>query len=271
MRTTKLPTEPDAAPSASLSSTTLGGGLWAWLNRLGSPPIFWAWSLPWQRTCLVLALITLAIGLYGGLMLAPPDYLQGNSFRIIYIHVPCAYMSMFVFVFMAVQGAAALIWRIKLCEIFVVAAAPTGAIFTAVTLASGMLWGRPTWGTYWTWDARLTSELVLLFLYMGVIALYHSYQEHRAGARAAAVLSLIGVVNIPIIHYSVEWFSTLHQGQTVSLMGNSKMAPSMLWPLLVLIVTAKLYWIAALLLKSRVLMLRLERSKAWVRGALAAT
>jgi heme exporter protein C len=243
--------------------------LWIWLNQLGSPPNFWAWSQPWLRGCLVLACITLAIGLYGGLVLAPADYLQGNSFRIIYIHVPCAWMSLFVFIFMAVQGAAALIWRVKLCEIFVVAAAPTGAVFTAVTLITGMLWGKPTWGTYWSWDARLTSELVLLFLYLGVIALYHSYSEHRAGARAAAVLSLIGVVNVPIIHYSVKWWNTLHQGQTVSFTGQSKMDLSMLWPLLVLTIAIKLYWIAVLLLKSRVLMLKLERSKAWARDALA--
>ncbi len=242
---------------------------WIWLNQLGSPPNFWAWSQPWLRGCLALAFITLGIGLYGGLVLAPADYLQGESFRIIYIHVPCAWMSMFVFVFMAIQGAAALIWRIKLCEIFVVAAAPTGAIFTAVTLITGMLWGKPTWGTYWSWDARLTSELVLLFLYLGIIALYHSYSEHRQGARAAAILALIGVINIPIIHYSVVWWNTLHQGSTVSLTGGSKMHISMLWPLLVLTLAIKLYWFAVLLLKSRVLMLKLERGKTWARKALA--
>lgn len=244
---------------------------WIWLNQLGSPPNFWRWSQPWLRGCLALAFIMLGIGLYGGLVLAPADYLQGESFRIIYIHVPCAWMSMFVFVFMAIQGAAALIWRIKLCEIFVVAAAPTGAIFTAVTLITGMLWGKPTWGTYWSWDARLTSELVLLFLYLGIIALYHSYSEHRQGARAAAILALIGVINIPIIHYSVVWWNTLHQGSTVSLTGGSKMHISMLWPLLVLTVASKLYWFAVLLLKSRVLMLKLERGKTWARNALAAS
>ena len=242
---------------------------WIWLNQLGSPPNFWAWSQPWLRGCLTLAFITLGIGLYGGLVMAPADYLQGESFRIIYIHVPCAWMSLFIFVFMAIQGAAALIWRIKLCEIFVVAAAPTGAIFTAVTLITGMLWGKPTWGTYWSWDARLTSELVLLFLYLGIIALYHSYSEHRQGARAAAILALIGVINIPIIHYSVVWWNTLHQGSTVSLTGGSKMHISMLWPLLVLTLASKLYWVAVLLLKSRVLMLKLERGKTWARKALA--
>jgi heme exporter protein C len=241
--------------------------LWTWLNQLGSPPNFWQWSLPWQRACLIISLLLTAVGLYGGLVLAPADYLQGESFRIIYIHVPCAWMSMFVFVFMAVQGAIALIWRIKLCEIFVVAAAPSGAIFTAITLVTGMLWGKPTWGTYWTWDARLTSELVLLFLYLGVIALYQAYSDHRAGARAASILSIIGVINIPIIHYSVVWWNTLHQGDTVGLSG-SKMHISMLWPLLVMALALKLYWVAVLLLKSRVMVLRLERSKAWAQKAL---
>jgi heme exporter protein C len=251
--------------------TLLMQQFWTWLNQLGSPPNFWRWSLPWQRTCLALALILLAVGLYGGLVLAPADYLQGESFRIIYIHVPCAWMSLFVFVFMAIQGAAALIWRIKICEIFVIAAAPTGAVFTFVTLVTGMLWGKPTWGTYWSWDARLTSELVLLFLYLGVIALYHAFDEHRAGARAASVLALIGVVNIPIIHYSVLWWNTLHQGETVKILGESKMHISMLWPLMVVTLASKLYWIAVLLLKSRVLVLRLERGKAWAQKALLAS
>ena len=244
---------------------------WIWLNRLGSPPIFWAWSQQWLRACLALALVLALVGFYGGLVMAPADYLQGESFRIIYLHVPSAWMSLFIFVFMALQGAAALIWRIKLCEIFVIAAAPTGAVFTAVTLITGMLWGKPTWGTYWSWDARLTSELVLLFLYLGVIALYHAYSDHRAGARAAAVLSLIGVVNVPIIHYSVIWWNTLHQGETIKVIGESKMHMSMLWPMLVLVLASKLYWIAVLLLKSRVHMLRLERGKSWAREVLQAS
>ena len=222
-----------------------------------------------MRGSFLLARVLSLIGLYGGLVLAPMDYLQGETFRIIYIHVPAAVSSMSIFVFMAIQGAAALIWRIKICEIFVVCAAPIGAMFTVVTLVTGMLWGKPTWGTYWSWDARLTSELVLLFLYLGIIALYHSYSEHRAGARAAAILALIGVVNVPIIHYSVTWWNTLHQGQTVSFTGQSKMHMTMLWPLLVLTIAVKLYWIAVLLLKSRVLMLKLERGKTWARNALA--
>jgi heme exporter protein C len=242
---------------------------WTWLNQLGSSPRFMQWSAPWMRYCFWIGFVLAGIGLYGGLMMAPADYLQGESFRIIYLHVPCAWMSMFVFVFMAVQGAIALIWRIKLCEIFTIAAAPTGAMFTAVTLITGSLWGRPTWGTYWTWDARLTSELILLFLYMGVIALYHAYQDHRAGARAAAVLSIIGVINIPIIHYSVHWWNTLHQGETIRLIGKSSMHGSMLWPLLVMAIATKLYFVAVLMSRARLMVLEQERSKQWTRDYLA--
>jgi heme exporter protein C len=241
--------------------------IWVFLNQLGSPPIFWRWTQPWMRVCFGLALLTAMVGLYGGLLLAPADYLQGESFRIIYIHVPAAVSSMSIFVFMAIQGAAALIWRIKICEIFVVCAAPIGAMFTALTLITGMLWGKPTWGTYWTWDARLTSELILLFLYLGVIALYQSYSDQRQGARAASVLALIGVINVPIIHYSVQWWNTLHQGETIT-MTSSKMHASMLWPLLLMFVSSKLYFVASLLLRARVRLLRQESEKQWVREAL---
>ena len=219
---------------------------------------------------LAIAVLTGALGIYGGLVLVPADALQGQSFRILYLHVPCAWMSMFVFGFMAVQGAVALIWRIKLCEIFTVSAAPVGAMFTLVTLVSGSVWGKPTWGTYWTWDARLTSELVLLFLYAGVLALYHSYQDQRAGARAAAVLSLIGVVNLPIIHYSVHWWNTLHQGETIRLIGESKLHSSMLWPLLLMVIATKCYFVASLLQRARVHLLEQERAKSWARAFLLA-
>jgi heme exporter protein C len=241
---------------------------WTWLNQLASPPYFWRWSQPIMRVCLLLALILTCVGLYGGLVLAPADYLQKDSFRIIYIHVPCAQLSMMAFVFMALQGAIGIIWRIKLCEIFAMCAAPLGAIFTAITLLTGMLWGKPTWGTYWIWDARLTSELVMLFLYLGVIALYQSYSDVRQGARAAGILALIGLINVPIIHYSVQWWNTLHQGQTISLLGNSKMAPSMLWPLLTMIAAAHFYFVASILHRARTMMLSHERAKAWVQSSL---
>jgi heme exporter protein C len=166
---------------------------------------------------------------------------------------------------MAVYGALALIWRIKLCEILMLASAPVGAMFTAITLVTGMLWGKPTWGTYWEWDARMTSELVLLFLYFGVLGLAYAYDDLRQGARAAAVLALVGVVNVPIIHFSVQWWNTLHQGESVQIIGKSTIHGSMLWPLLIMAVATKLYFLFALLQRARVLLLEQERGKAWVR------
>ncbi len=158
---------------------------------------------------------------------------------------------MFIYVAMAVNGAIALIWRIKLSEMLFLACAPIGAMFTAVTLITGMLWGKPTWGAYWVWDARLTSELVLLFLYFGVIGLASAYDDLRQGARAAAVLALVGVVNVPIIHFSVKWWNTLHQGETVRVFGKSSIDGSMLWPLLIMALATKLYFMFAVLMRAR--------------------
>ena len=199
-----------------------------------------------------------------GLFFAPPDYLQGESYRIIFIHVPSAWVSMFAYTAMAGAGAAALIWHTKLSEIAVVAIAPIGAGFTAITLVTGMLWGRPTWGAYWVWDARLTSELVLLFLYLGVIGLASAYGDARRGARAAALLSLVGLVNLPIIHYSVRWWNTLHQGSTVRMFGESSIHGSMLWALLAAALAAKLYFVWSLLGRLQLRLLSAESEKAWV-------
>lgn len=239
-----------------------------WFHKLGSPPTFYAFAgrlLPWL---LGLTLITGGIGLYWGLFVAPADYLQGESVRIIYIHVPSAWMSMAIYAFMAVNAIIALVWRTKIAEILAMAAAPIGAAFTFITLVSGALWGRPTWGTYWTWDARLTSQLVLLFLYFGVIGLYSAIEDRRRAARAAALLILVGVINLPIIRYSVEWWSTLHQPASIRLMGESSMHSSMLWPLLIMAVATKFYFGWALLARSRVMVLRQESGKAWVRELL---
>ncbi len=241
-----------------------------WFHKLGSPPYFYRFAgrlLPWLYA---LALVAGVIGLYGGLVVAPADYQQGDSFRIIYVHVPCAWMSLFVYAFMAANGFIALVWRIKLSETLAMASAPIGAAFTFITLVSGSLWGKPMWGTWWTWDARLTSELVLLFLYFGVIGLHHAIEDTRQAARAAAFLALVGVVNLPIVHYSVVWWNTLHQGSTISLMGQSKISASMLWPLLTLAFATHVYFFASLLARSRVALLELESGKEWAR-ALAGT
>lgn len=236
-----------------------------WFHRLGSPPWFYKISgkvIPWLAiTCL----LTMVVGLYGGLVIAPADYQQGDSFRIIYVHVPAAWMSMFVYVIMAVAAAISLVWRIKMADIVLISSATIGASFTFIALVTGSLWGKPMWGTYWTWDARLTSELLLLFLYLGIIALYNAVDDRQTASRAVAVLTLVGVVNIPIIHYSVVWWNTLHQGTTVMRMDGPAMDSSMLWPLLVMALSFKLYYGWVMLLKARGELLSREINSAWVK------
>jgi heme exporter protein C len=236
-----------------------------WLHRLSSPPTFYRFAgavWPWAMG---LAVLTGIIGLYGALVLAPPDYQQSDAYRIIFIHVPSAWMSMFIYAVMGVASFVALVWRIKLVEVVAMQSAPIGAAFTFITLVTGSLWGKPMWGTWWTWDARLTSELVLLFLYLGVIGLYHAFEDRRQGARAAGFLAIIGIINVPIVHFSVNWWNTLHQGSTINVFGASKIAADMLWPLLVLTLATKLYYIASLCRRTRTDLLALEGSKDWVR------
>ena len=195
----------------------------------------------------------------------PPDYHQSVSFRTLYIHVPSAWMSLLVFALMALYSAIALVWRIKLCEILAMACAPIGAAFTFVTLATGSIWGKPMWGTWWDWDPRLTSQLVLLFLYLGVIGLYHAIDDRRTAARAAGLLALVGVVMLPVIRYSVVWWNSLHQGQTIRVFGESSMDPSMLPPLVWMVIGTKFWFAGSLLARARADNLRREAGKDWVR------
>ena len=230
------------------------------MYRLASPGMFYdltGKAMPWL---LIGALSLFVIGAVWGLVFAPADYQQGDSFRIIYIHVPAAAFSMGVYVAMAVIGAIGLIWRIKLAAMVSRNCAPVGAAFTFLALATGSLWGKPMWGTWWIWDARLTSELILLFLYLGYIALQEAIDNRETAARAGAVLALVGLVNIPIIHYSVEWWYTLHQGATIFKFGKPSIAPEMLWPLLIMMVAFALIAAAVVLQRTRndVLERRLE-------------
>ncbi|MEJ2533980.1 MAG: heme ABC transporter permease [Gammaproteobacteria bacterium] len=248
---------------------TIKARLKKWFHQFGSPPWFYRFSgklIPW----LWAGFLTLAaVALYLAFFKAPPDYQQGESVRIMYIHVPAAWMSMMIYALMAVFGIIALVWHIRICEILAISSAPIGAAFTLIALISGSLWGRPTWGTYWVWDARLTSELVLLFLYLGVIGLYNAYDEPRKAARAAALLSIVGLVNLPIIHYSVEWWNTLHQPASISVAGGkSSIHPSMLWPLLIMAIATKLYYGANLLSRSRARLLEQDQRKRWAQQAL---
>jgi len=233
-------------------------------QKLASPKYFYQISgslIPWFGwICLLLMLV----GTYLGLVWAPPDYQQGDSFRIIYVHVPAAWMSLFVYVMMAMAAAVGLIWRIKVADVIAASSAPIGASFTFLALVTGSLWGKPMWGTWWVWDARLTSELILLFLYLGVIALNAAIEDKRTAARASGILAIVGVVNVPIIHYSVEWWYTLHQGSTVLRADGPAMPMDMLIPLLIMALAFKLYYFTVLLMRARCEVLERERNATWV-------
>jgi heme exporter protein C len=211
------------------------------------------------------AAVLFAVGLYGAFFYAPADYQQGESFRIIYIHVPSAWMSMFVYMVMAGAGAAGLIWKTKVSDAVARSCAPLGASFTFLALATGSLWGKPMWGTWWVWDARLTSELILLFLYLGYIALQSAIDDRRTAARAGAILALVGVVNIPIIHYSVIWWNTLHQGPTISKLDSPSIHIDMLIPLLVMAIAFNLYFAAMVLIRARMEIVEQEKNSKWVQ------
>ncbi|MET0051220.1 MAG: heme ABC transporter permease [Candidatus Thiodiazotropha sp.] len=234
-------------------------------RQMGSPRYFYGVAgkmVPWF---MVSFLLTLLVGLYYGLIVAPPDYQQGESYRIMYIHVPAAWMSMFIYVVMAVCGLISLVWRIKMTEILIISSASVGASFTFLALATGSLWGKPMWGTWWVWDARLTSELFLLFLYLGIIALHSAIEDKRVAARAVAILALVGVVNIPIIHYSVEWWNTLHQPASITKFDKPSMDISMLIPLLTMAISFKLYYGAVVLMRARAEIVERERNSRWVQ------
>jgi heme exporter protein C len=241
---------------------------WTWFHKLASPPYVYrtaATFTPWFMTA---AAIAIGYGLIAGLAFAPPDYQQGDAFRIIYVHAPSGWTSMFAFTTMAVAGAVGLVWRIKMGHAVAAATAPIGASFTLCALLTGSLWGRPMWGTYWAWDPRLTSELILLFLYVGVMSLRSAFEDPARGDRAAALLAVVGVINVPIIHYSVQWWNSLHQGATVAKLGRPSMPGSMLWPLLAMFLGFMCFYGAVLCMRLRGEVLNRERQSAWVREAL---
>ena len=236
-----------------------------WLHQWGSPPHFVEFSRTLAPWLAVPAVLLCLFGFYAGLVWAPADYQQGDAFRIIYVHVPSAWLSLFAYTAMAVAGAIALVWRLKLAEVFVVTAAPIGASFTFLALVTGSVWGKPMWGTWWVWDARLTSELILLFLYLGIIALNSAIAQPRTAARACSLLALVGVINVPIIHYSVEWWNTLHQGPTISRMDKPAIEWSMLWPLLTVSLGFTLLFGWQVLVRMRAELLWRERDSRWAR------
>jgi len=230
-----------------------------------SPSTFYrlaGWLAPWF---FALAAVLAAIGLYSGFVVATPDAQQGEVYRVIFVHVPAAWMSMFLYFVMAAYSGASLTFNTRLGAMMARALAPTGAMFTFVALWTGAFWGRPTWGTYWAWDARMTSELVLLFLYFGFIALANAFEDPRRGDRACALLALIGLVNLPIIYFSVNWWNTLHQGSSVKLTGTS-MHVAMLTGMLLMAFAFWSYSIAAALARVRSIILERERRTRWVRA-----
>ncbi len=235
-----------------------------WFHQLGSPPYFDRFATRWAPWCHGIGVVTMAVALWLALFRVPADYQQGDAFRILYVHVPMAWMSMAVYLGMAIYAAIALVWRIKLAEILAMACAPIGALYTAVTLATGSIWGKPMWGTWWDWDPRLTTELLLLFLYLGVIGLYAAIEDRRQAARAAGFLAVVGVVLLPIIKFSVTWWNSLHQGSTISLTGPSHMDASMQLPLWLMVVGIHVWFVGALLARARADNLRREAGKNWI-------
>src|SRR5213592_4279361 len=236
--------------------------------KFASPASFFPVAGRLARWFAVLAIPLAAAGLWLGLVVAPTDAQQGDAYRIIFIHVPAAWMSMFIYLVMAAWCAVSLTLNARLSAMMAQALAPTGALFTVVALWTGALWGRPAWGTYWAWDARMTSELILLFLYLGFMALRHAIDDPRRADRASAVLALVGAVNVPIIYFSVKWWNTLHQGATVSLTAAPKMASIMLTAMLLMTFAAWFYAIAVVMVRVRAIILERERRTSWA-GALA--
>lgn len=245
--------------------------MWTWFFKLASPPYVYGLTGKLSYWMLVPAVLLLCLGTFGGLVLAPPDYQQGDAFRIIYVHVPSAYLSMMIYLTMAVAGGIGLIWRIKLAHAVAVSCAPIGASFTFAALLTGAVWGKPMWGTYWEWDPRLTSELILLLLYFGYMGLRSAFEDIQQADRASAILALAGVVNIPIIHFSVIWWASLHQGPTLSKLEAPSIAGQMLWPLVTMILAFTLFFGGVLALRLRGAILEREFQSRWVRDLLRGT
>jgi heme exporter protein C len=243
---------------------------WTWFHRLASPPYVYAFAArltPWFAWPAALCILG---GLWGGLVLAPPDYQQGDGFRILYVHAPSAWMSLMVYTTMAIAAGVGLIWRIKVAHAVAASCAPIGASFTFAALVTGALWGEPMWGTYWQWDPRLTSELVLLFLYLGYMGLRAGIEDTQRADRASALLAVVGVVNVPIIHYSVVWWNSLHQAPSVMRLAKPTMPSSMLVPLLLMLLGFTLYFVAVLLVRLRGEVLGRERTASWIREVVSA-
>lgn len=237
-------------------------------HKLASPRAFYQFSGRCLAWIWLLFACSFAFGVIDGLLFAPSDYQQGHGYRIMFVHVPSAMMSMAVYFMVASYSFIFLIWRVKLADVLAQVSVPIGAMFTALALITGSLWGKPMWGTWWIWDARLTSELILLFLFFGLYALRSAIPSREKAAKACSIFALVGIVDLPIIHYSVYWWNTLHQQSTLLRVGAPTIAPSMLWPLLAMIVAFTSYFVAILLMRSRNELLERESETEWVKTIL---
>lgn len=239
--------------------------MWKFLYHCASPRTFYTGSgriIPWLA---VSALVTLLAGMIWGLVFAPPDYQQGDAYRIIYIHVPSAFLSMALYGWMGFLALLLLVWRIKIAGLLIHSVAQLGAWMAFLALVTGSIWGKPMWGAWWVWDARLTSELVLLLLYAAILATYHAVKNKEDGDKIIAILTLVGLIDLPIIHYSVYWWNTLHQGATLSVFAKPKIAVSMLYPLLLTLTGFFLYALWIILEKARNEVLLREKRQSWVK------
>ena len=241
---------------------------WEWFHRWGSPKWYYQKSSVWTPWLAVLSVALLGTGLVWGLAFAPEDMKQGNSYSIIFLHVPAAFLALAGYYIMAIAGAIGLIWRMKLSFLAMRAAAPLGALLTFISLFTGAVWGKPTWGTYWVWDARITSMLILFFLYLGVIVLTDAFVRKDSGDKAGAILALVGTVNIPIIYKSVDWWNSLHQPATIKLTSAPSMDASMWYPLLLCILGMYAFYFFLLLRSIRTRVVEQDKSKAWVKEIL---
>jgi heme exporter protein C len=242
--------------------------MWLWFHKLGSPPYAYRLAARLQPWFLWSSLPLWIAAAIGGLWLVPPDYQQKDAFRIFYAHVPIAAMSVQTYLFMAIAAAVGLIWRMKVGHAVAAAAAPVGAAFTVLTLVTGSIWGKPMWGTWWAWDVRVTTELILLFFYIGYILLAKAFEDDTRADRTTAVLAIVGSVNVPIVKYSVVWWNSLHQGSTVLKFGRPAMDSSMLWPFYVMMLAILLYFAGVICVRTRAEILRRERRAQWITEVL---
>jgi len=242
--------------------------MWLWIHKLGSPPRAYRLAERLQRWLLWGSLPLLISAAAGGLWLVPMDYQQKDAFRIFYVHVPIAALSLGAYMFLAVAAAVGLIWRMKVAYAVAAAAAPIGTVFTVLALITGSIWGRPMWGTWWVWDVRVTTETIMLFFYIGYLSLAASFEDVSRADRAAALLAIVGSINVPIVKYSVVWWNSLHQGATVLKFGSPTMDRSMLWPFYVAMLGILLYFAGVLCIRIRAEILRRDRHAAWVAEVL---